>query len=86
VLVALPLLGRTLMPLAQLAKFLMFGGGFLLLAGAVLYLGSRIFPSGLPGDISYSRGNFSFYFPIVTCIMLSVILTVVLNVISRLFR
>ena len=32
----------------------------------------------LPGDIHYSKGNFSFYFPIVTCLLLSAILTVLL--------
>jgi len=32
----------------------------------------------LPGDIHYTKGNFSFYFPIVTCLLLSAILTVLL--------
>ena len=32
----------------------------------------------LPGDIYYAKGNFKFYFPIVTCLLLSLLLTVVL--------
>jgi uncharacterized membrane protein YidH (DUF202 family) len=32
----------------------------------------------LPGDISYQRGNFSFYFPLGTCIVISVILTLIM--------
>ncbi len=31
----------------------------------------------LPGDISYKRGHFSFYFPLTTCIVLSIIITVI---------
>jgi hypothetical protein len=36
----------------------------------------------LPGDVHYHRGNFNFYFPVVTCILLSIVLTLIL----RLFR
>jgi len=32
----------------------------------------------LPGDINYTRGNFSFHFPLVTCIILSLLLTLIL--------
>lgn len=32
----------------------------------------------LPGDINYSRGNFSFYFPVVTCLIISVVLTLIM--------
>ncbi len=37
----------------------------------------------LPGDISFKKGNFSFHFPIVTSIMVSVILSVILFIISK---
>ena len=32
----------------------------------------------LPGDLHYTRGNFSFYFPLVTCLILSLVLTLLL--------
>jgi len=32
----------------------------------------------LPGDINYSRGNFSFHFPLVTCLIISVVLTLIM--------
>jgi hypothetical protein len=32
----------------------------------------------LPGDVHYTKGNFSFYFPVVTCILLSLVLSLVL--------
>ena len=37
----------------------------------------------LPGDISYRRGNFSFHFPIVTSIILSIVLTLLLSIFFR---
>ena len=46
--------------------------------------GGRLFGMGrLPGDIFLQRGNFSFYFPVVTCIVLSILLTIILNLIRR---
>jgi hypothetical protein len=40
----------------------------------------------LPGDIHVDRGNYSFHFPIVTCILLSIILTLIFTVIARFLR
>ena len=37
----------------------------------------------LPGDIHVERGNFKFYFPIVTCLLLSLLLTVILKIFRR---
>jgi hypothetical protein len=49
-----------------------------------LTLGLRIpFLGKLPGDISIDRGNVHFYFPIVTGLLLSLVLTVLLNVFLR---
>jgi hypothetical protein len=59
---------------------LVLAGGLFLLAGRVPYLGR------LPGDLAFQRGNFGFYFPIVTCVILSIVLTVVLNLTGRIFR
>jgi hypothetical protein len=50
----------------------------LVIAGVGLLLWSGIargWLGRLPGDIHYSKGNFSFYFPIVTCVIVSAILT-----------
>jgi hypothetical protein len=52
-------------------------GGLLLLSGKIPWLGK------LPGDIIIQRKNFTFYFPIVTSILLSIILTFVFWLISR---
>ena len=37
----------------------------------------------LPGDISIRRGNFSFYFPIVSCLVISIVLTLLLRLFSK---
>ena len=74
------------MPFQSLAKFLIFGGAALLLAGLFFWLVSRFFPAGVPGDLSYKRGNTAIYFPIVSSILLSIIATVVLNIVLRFFR
>jgi hypothetical protein len=50
-------------------------------AGLLMTLG---FPIGrLPGDFSYRRGNFSFYFPLATSILASIILTLLLMLFGR---
>ncbi|HHU86614.1 MAG TPA: DUF2905 domain-containing protein [Peptococcaceae bacterium] len=68
----------------SLGKMILFFGIFLVLIGGLLLLGGRLFGLGrLPGDIFLQRGNFSFYFPVVTCIVLSILLTIILNLIRR---
>jgi hypothetical protein len=64
-------------PLRELGKLLLVLGVALAAAGAFLLLGARLpFRLGrLPGDIVYSGRHTTFYFPIVTCILLSVLLT-----------
>jgi hypothetical protein len=71
-------LGRVLV---LLGVVLVVVGGFLWLGGAA---GWRIpFLGRLPGDIHVERGNWSFYFPLTTSIVLSVVLTLVLALLSR---
>jgi Protein of unknown function (DUF2905) len=76
------------MKMENLARFLVIGGIILILIGGGVYLAAKFgIPLGrLPGDIRIEGKNGSFYFPIVTSILLSIILTFILNVIIRLFR
>ncbi|BAF59210.1 hypothetical protein PTH_1029 [Pelotomaculum thermopropionicum SI] len=68
----------------SLGKMLLFFGILLAATGGLMLVGGRLFGLGrLPGDIFIQKGNFSFYFPLVTCIILSVLLTIVLNLIRR---
>jgi len=69
-----------------LGKLLILFGGVLVLVGIVVVLAGRAnLPLGrLPGDIVYRGKNSSFYFPIVTCIVISVVLSLVMWIIGKL--
>jgi len=71
--------------MADLGKVLLLFGVVFVVAGlALIFLGRTNLPLGrLPGDIIYRGKNTTFYFPIATSILLSVVLSVVLYVISR---
>jgi Protein of unknown function (DUF2905) len=70
------------------ARYLIIAGMILILAGAGVYFAAKFgIPLGrLPGDIHIEGRQGSFYFPIVTSILLSVVLTIVINLIARFFR
>ena len=71
-------------PTRELGKLLLVIGVLLVGAGALLMFGVRMpFRLGrLPGDISYQGRNGSFYFPVVSCIVVSVGLTLVFWIIN----
>ena len=64
-----------------MGKLLVIIGLVIAAVGLLIMMG---LPFGrLPGDVSYRRGNFSFHFPIVTSIILSIILTLLFNFFRR---
>jgi len=69
----------------NLARFLVIGGIVLILIGGGVYLAAKFgIPFGrLPGDIRIEGKNGSFYFPVVTSIVISLLLTIILNLIIR---
>jgi hypothetical protein len=71
--------------MTDLAKFLILLGAALLLAGILLLVAGRLhLPLGrLPGDILYRGKNTTFYFPLATSILLSVLLTLILYLIGK---
>lgn len=64
---------------------LIAAGIVLVIVGALVMLGERLpIPLGrLPGDIVYRGKNTTFYFPVVTCIILSILLTLILSLFGR---
>ncbi len=70
--------------MSDVGRLLIIVGGFILVVGLFLALGLKIpYLGKLPGDISVDRGNVHFYFPIVTCLLLSLVLTLLLNLFFR---
>jgi hypothetical protein len=69
----------TLNAMQEFGKVLVILGVVLVVAGLALWKFGGFGPLGkLPGDISIQRENFSFSFPIVTCLILSAVLTLVM--------
>jgi len=68
-------------------KYILIAGAFIVLVGFIVYFfGDKLHWIGrLPGDIRVERENFRFYFPITTMILLSLLLTVIINLIKRFF-
>lgn len=68
----------------QLAKTLVLFGVLLIVGGAVIWVAGKIPWLGrLPGDFSVRRGGVSFYFPLTTCLLVSLLMTVLINLFWR---
>ncbi len=63
----------------DLGRILVIGGLLVAALGAVFLLGG----GRLPGDLSFGRGNARVYIPLATCLIVSVVATIVLNLFSR---
>ena len=75
------------MELANLGKILLIIGGLIVLTGLVLLAFGKIGLIGkLPGDILIQKGNFTIYFPLVTFLIISIVLTIVVNIAMKLFK
>jgi Protein of unknown function (DUF2905) len=68
----------------ELGRILALFGGVIMIVGFVLWAGFGASWLGrLPGDIRIERGNSAFYFPIVTCIVISIVLSLILSIFRR---
>lgn len=71
----------------SMARWLIIAGlGLVIIGGLVWLLGRFIDLGQLPGDFSWTSGNVRVYVPIATMIVVSLVLTLLLNVLLRLFR
>lgn len=71
-------------PLNSIGKLMVIAGIILLLAGVMLIYFQKIpFIGKLPGDIFYKKGNFTFYFPVVTSILLSIVVSLIIFVLNK---
>ena len=70
--------------MAPLGKGLILIGLLLIVAGALVWgFGQVLYLGRLPGDIYIRRGNTSFYFPLATCILLSIVVSVIAAFVRR---
>lgn len=75
---------RPMEPFGQIGKFLILAGLLIVVIGAVMVLIGRVpFVGKLPGDIVVQRRNFTFYFPLGTSILLSIIISLIFWLLSR---
>jgi hypothetical protein len=73
-------------PLETLGKLFLIVGVMIALVGAFLMLGGRLpFLGNLPGDLSFERDGVKVYLPLATGLVVSIVLTVVLNLMFGLF-
>lgn len=74
--------------MSLIGKYIFFVGIFLVIIGVALWLfGDKLSWLGnLPGDIKIKRDNFSFYFPVTTMILLSVLLSFLIWLVRKLFN
>lgn len=72
----------------DLARLLIAMGLSIAFIGLVILLAVRYFPwlGNLPGDFTFESENFKIYFPLATMILISVVGTILLNIVIRLFR
>ena len=70
--------------MAPIGKSLVFAGIVIMVVGLALWgLSSVPYVGRLPGDVYIRRGNFTFYFPLATCILLSIIATILFSLMRR---
>lgn len=70
--------------MAPIGKSLVFAGIAIVVVGLTLWgMSSVPYVGKLPGDIYLRRGSFTFYFPLATCILLSIVATIVLSLMRR---
>jgi len=70
----------------QIGKVIALFGLVMLAVGGFLYLLGRLGINHLPGDLAFGKGNWRVYLPLGTCIFLSILLTLILYLLSRLQR
>ena len=72
------------MLMTEIGKLLLILGIILSIMGLIFIFGSKVPGLGrLPGDIFIKQGNITYFFPIVTCILISIIVTLILSLFRR---
>ena len=70
------------MHFAELGKFLLIAGSIMLMLGAMFLLADKLPIGRLPGDFTFGSTGFKFHIPVATCIIVSLLLTLIFNFLS----
>lgn len=71
----------------QTGKYILIAGLIIVIAGIIIYFFHDYFKwvGRLPGDIRIEKGSFRFYFPLVTMIIVSIVITILINIFKKFF-
>lgn len=71
----------------QTGKYILIGGVIIVIIGVIIYFFHDYFKwvGRLPGDINIRRENFRLYFPLTTMIIVSIVITLLINIFKRMF-
>ena len=74
--------------MTEIGKFMILTGFLIMFAGLLLAFSDKLpfHPGRLPGDITWQKGNFSFYFPITTSILFSILFSLLWYLFGKFFR
>jgi len=78
-------MGAEVVDLQGMGKLLALMGAGLVVLGLMLWVGGRLGLGSLPGDVRISNENWGCYVPIASMLILSVLLTIIVNVVLRFF-
>jgi hypothetical protein len=68
---------------AEVGRFLIIAGAVIVVVGMILMVSDKLPIGRLPGDFSFVSGRFRIYIPVATSILLSILITIILNFFSR---
>lgn len=77
------IMNRKVKKMGSLGKMMLTLGIVLIVIGLLITIGEKLGLGKLPGDIFIRKGNVTFFFPVVSCIIISIILTLILNLFRR---
>ena len=74
--------------MADFGRMIIFIGISLVVVGSIIVLAQRFFPmlGNLPGDLNYDEGGFRFFAPFTTMLVISVLGSILLNILLRFFK
>lgn len=70
----------------NLGKIIVLFGLFLVIFGVLILIFGKLGFGKLPGDIYIKRKNFTFYAPVLSCLLISIILSIILSLILKFFK